>query len=106
MIMRDNMALRLNEIRKERGLSITQFSEELGIARSSLQALLSGKANPRTDTIEYIADKLQLNPLCLLAAPSTSAASCSTVCEDMRRFLTVLEQRSELLREEYERFNL
>ena len=44
MIMRENMALRLNEIRKERGLSITQFSEELGIARSSLQALLSGKA--------------------------------------------------------------
>lgn len=48
----------LNRVRLDRGLSITEFSEELGIARSSLQSILNGTGNPRSDTIEHIAGRL------------------------------------------------
>ena len=51
MDMKTNLAHRLREIRQQKGLSITEFSEELEIARSSLQSLLSVDGNPRTDTI-------------------------------------------------------
>ena len=44
------MKNKIEEIRKERGLSITEFSDELNISRSALQAILLCKANPRMDT--------------------------------------------------------
>ena len=69
MAMCDNLARQLNEIRKARGLSITEFAEELNISRSTLQSILLCNGNPRTDTIEHIAEKLQIDPVSLLAAP-------------------------------------
>lgn len=68
MAMCENLARRLNEIRKKRGLSITEFSEELDISRSSLQSILLCKGNPRTDTIEHIARKLGVSPISLLSS--------------------------------------
>ena len=59
-IMR-NLADYLNMIRTDRGMSITEFSEELGISRSCMQLLLSGKANPRVDTLEHLVTRLGLN---------------------------------------------
>ncbi len=69
--MQENLASTMNLIRSSRGLSITEFSEELGIARSSLQDLLMGRGNPRIDTVEYIARQLQVDPLALLAGGCT-----------------------------------
>lgn len=59
----------MNAIRAGRKQSITDFSEELGISRSSMQGLLKGNANPRMDTVEQIATRLQVDPLTLLACP-------------------------------------
>ena len=71
----ENLARRLNEIRKERGLSISEFSEELEISRSGLQAILLCKANPRMDTIEHIAQKLDICPISLLSSPEETQHS-------------------------------
>ena len=49
MAICENLAHRLHAIRTERGMTITEFSELLGIARSSLQQILSGRGNPRMD---------------------------------------------------------
>lgn len=68
MAICENLAHRLNEIRKERGLSITEFSDELNISRSALQAILLCKANPRMDTIEHIASRLGVSPISLLSS--------------------------------------
>ena len=68
MAIRKNLARRLKEIQKERGLSITEFAEELDISRSALQAILLCKANPRMDTIEHIAGKLGVSPISLLSS--------------------------------------
>ena len=66
MALTDNLANHLNQIRRRRGLSVAEFAEELGVSRSSLQSMLNGTGNPRTDTIEYIARQLGTNPLFLL----------------------------------------
>lgn len=71
MALCKNLGDRLNRIRKAQGLSITEFSEQLGIARSSLQTILNGTGNPRSDTIEQIAGHLNLDYQVLLMGPQT-----------------------------------
>ncbi len=66
MQLQKNLAISLGQIRAQKGGSVSDFSEQLGIARSSLQMLLQGRGNPRLDTVEYIAEKLQVNPAVLL----------------------------------------
>ena len=57
----------MNALRISRRQSIAEFSEELGISRSSMQELLKGNGNPRMDTIEHIAARLQIDPAALLS---------------------------------------
>ena len=67
MTLQKNLSNVMNAIRTSRHQSISEFSEELGISRSSMQELLKGNGNPRMDTIELIADRLHVNPLALLS---------------------------------------
>lgn len=67
MVLQKNLSAAMRVIRASRNQSITEFSEDLGIARSSLQDILNGTGNPRMDTVEYIAQQLQVNPLTLLS---------------------------------------
>ena len=67
MQLQKNLAIALGKIRAQKNQSVTSFSELLGIARSSLQMLLKGRGNPRLDTVEYIAEKLQVSPSVLLS---------------------------------------
>ena len=99
MSIREILSIRLQEIREERGLSITDFSEELEISRTLLQAILSGKANPRADTIEHIAEKLQISPISLLVPPSVSQQEDRLVQEVTDH---VLMKMKEILGEKYE----
>lgn len=48
-------------------LSISEFAKLLGISRSALQAYLSGRANPRADTIDQIAHRLGIAPAVLVS---------------------------------------
>lgn len=45
----------LQILKKERGRSITEFSDELEISRSALQDCLSGRVNPSTAAAEHTA---------------------------------------------------
>ena len=72
MAICENLGDHLNRIRKAKGQSITEFSEELGISRSSLQSILNGTGNPRSDTIEQIANHLKMDYHALLAKPDES----------------------------------
>ena len=82
VVLQKNLSVMMNVIRRSRNLSITQFSEELGLSRSYTQALLNGRGNPRMDTIEHIASRLQINPLRLLC--------CSYSEEQLEIFLRLL----------------
>lgn len=67
MLLRKSLMDTMNALRRSRGLSITAFSEEVGISRSSMQSLLKGTANPRMDTVEHVAARLRLDPAVLLS---------------------------------------
>ncbi len=67
MLLRKNLTDTMNALRRSRGLSITAFSEEAGISRSSMQSLLKGTGNPRMDTVEQVASRLRLDPAMLLS---------------------------------------
>ena len=67
MTLQKNLSNTMNALRVSRRQSIAEFSEELGISRSSMQELLKGNGNPRMDTIEHIAARLQMDPAALLS---------------------------------------
>lgn len=73
MALQKNLSDSMNLIRAKRQQSITEFSEELGISRSSMQEILKGTANPRIDTVEHIAKQLQMDPLILLSPENVHA---------------------------------
>lgn len=66
MSLSKNLSENLKAIRKSRKQSITEFADELCIARSSLQTILSGDSNLRMDTVNHIASKLNTDALTLL----------------------------------------
>ena len=67
MNIQDNIKYNLKAIMKDKRLSLTDFSEELGIARSSLQQYLKGDSNPRADTLQLLADKLNISVEALIS---------------------------------------
>lgn len=101
-IMR-KLADALNQIRAEKGLSITAFSEELGISRSCMQMLLSGKANPRVDTLEYLVKRLDLDMGDLIPQGEKALAPYP---EQWKRVCDHLKQILQILGEDYDRYNL
>ena len=70
MDIQKNIAAAIRAAMEERQLSLTEFSKELGIGKSSLQAYLNGQQNMRSDTIELIAEKLEITPAELVSYPA------------------------------------
>lgn len=65
--MNNTFAARLKQERERRGMSMREFSEEIGIALSSLAEYEAGRRIPRGDTIAYIAKKLRISPASLIS---------------------------------------
>lgn len=58
----------LKYLRKLRGATLTQFSQEVGVSRSTLQTLEKG-SSPNLSTLEVIAQNLDLPVSALLGEP-------------------------------------
>jgi len=67
MGMQENMADMLRAKRALSGQSIEDWSEELGIASSTLQDYLKGAGNPTIKMVENLAQKLDINPIALIS---------------------------------------
>lgn len=67
MTLQKNLSSTMKTIYISRKKTLSAFSDELGISRSSLQEILKGSSNPRIDTIEQIANQLDMDPLVLLS---------------------------------------
>lgn len=67
MGMQKNMADMLRAKRQLSGQSIEEWSEELGIAPSTLQDYLKGEGNPTLKMVEHLAAKLEIDPIALVA---------------------------------------
>ena len=68
------MGLRIKEICKEKGVSMTILAEKLGITSVSLSQCLSG--NPTIKRLQEIADALGVDIIELFEQPTTSVQGC------------------------------
>lgn len=67
MEVSENIASVMRMLMEKRGKSLTEFSEELEISRSTLQEYLSGKGNPSAAMLEHIAKKLGVSAAFLIS---------------------------------------
>lgn len=63
------VAINVRAAREQRGLTVLQLAQRSGIAKGTITAVESGRANPTIDTLSAIADALAL-PLTDLIAPA------------------------------------
>jgi transcriptional regulator with XRE-family HTH domain len=56
-----HIAKNLKRAMQERGQTLLEFSEELGISRTAMQQYLRGTANPTVDTLATIAEQLGIS---------------------------------------------
>ena len=66
MGLHENIAATIRTIMEQKQKSLTEFSEELGISRTALYDYLKARGNPSIDTIEQIAEKLEISPAALM----------------------------------------
>ena len=99
MTICENLGNYLNQHRLSSGKSITTLSEELGISRSSLQAILKGTANPRSDTLEQIAARLNID----LSAVKNGAMHTTVLqlTEQQKQDLILLLEQHNVSREDH-----
>lgn len=57
MPISDNIANFIRRYKEEHHMSISEMAEEFCMAKSALEGYLNGAGNPRTDTLELLAEK-------------------------------------------------
>ena len=101
MEIQRNMANVIRMLKEASGKSLTEFSEELEVSRSTLQEYLSGKGNPSVVMIEHLANKLGVDASFLLSGVfSKDQIGLLLRLLDMMRLLSGLscEQRTRFAR--------
>lgn len=91
MDIQKNIAAAMRAAMEESQLSLTEFSKELGIGKSSLQAYLNCQQNMRLDTIELIAERMGITPAELVSGIS-SADKPQTPGENLHPLLEPIEK--------------
>ena len=64
----------VRRLRRERGLSQRVLADLSGVSIQYVGLVESGRANPRATTVAALAAALNVSPVEMLSAPSTSAA--------------------------------
>ena len=68
--------LRIKELCKEKGITLNQLAEKIGISQPSISGIATGKQKPAFDTLEKMADALEVTPAELFAPQPTNAITC------------------------------
>lgn len=86
MSINKNLSRILRRIKSERGLSYTEFANELGIPKSSLVEYMNGTGNPRSDTLEMLAEKLHVPITEIVSDPPPGQGRAETVVQAAKEF--------------------
>ena len=68
--------LRIKELCKEKGITLNQLAEKIGISQPSISGIATGKQKPAFDTLEKMADALEVTPAELFAPQQTNTITC------------------------------
>ena len=70
------MFLRIKEISKAQGVSITKLAELVGITQPNMSNIANGKTSPSLDLLERIASALNVSVPELFAPQPTNTITC------------------------------
>lgn len=87
MNTKNSFAVALKQIREARGMTMRAFSEEVGIALSSLVEYEAGRRLPRGDTVKQMADKLHISPASLISPLASDNLSLHSCLEYISRYI-------------------
>lgn len=68
--------LRIKELCKEKGITLNQLAEKIGISQPSISGIATGKQKPAFDTLEKLATALEVTPAELFEAPKEGTITC------------------------------
>ena len=70
------MQLRIKEVSKSQGVSITKLAELVGITQPNMSNIANGKTSPSLDLLERIAAALNVSVSELFEAPQEGEITC------------------------------
>ena len=70
------MQLRIKEVSKSKGVSITKLAELVGITQPNMSNIANGKTSPSLDLLERIAAALNIPVSELFEAPKEGEITC------------------------------
>lgn len=70
------IALRIKEICKSKKMTLNELAEKIGVSQPSISGLATGKIKPSFDTLERLADALEVAPSELFAPASSDSFLC------------------------------
>ena len=70
------MVLRIKDVSKSKGVSITRLAELVGITQPNMSNIANGKTSPSLELFERIASALEVEVTELFAAPKEGAIAC------------------------------
>lgn len=95
MPVNKNLARILRCVKSERNLSYTQFAKELEITKSALVKYMSETGNPRTDTLEHLAAKLNVPLTEIISDPLPGKEQTETIFWTAKAFSGLPPERRE-----------
>lgn len=91
----DNIADFLRRYKEEHHLSIADLSDELGVAKSAVVNYLSGRCNPRANTMDLIAEKCGVSTAEMISAQPPGRDRAEIVEQAARLFSNLPPERRE-----------
>lgn len=70
----------LMKLKTERGLSETELARDLKLPVSMVKRILQGEVNLPINTVEYMAERLQVSPLDLITGFQTERVQLASLC--------------------------
>lgn len=70
------MFLRIKEVSKSQGVTITKLAELVGITQPNMSNIANGKTSPSLELLERIAAALEVDVTELFAAPKEGSITC------------------------------
>lgn len=79
MSISKNIAQALQRYKSAQDLSVSELADELGVAKSILVEYLHGNGNPRADTVDLLAKKLDIPVMEIVSGPLPGQEQAETV---------------------------
>ena len=83
--------MRVKEICQEKGITLKQLAERMGVPPESLSRAISDKGNPTLSTIRNIAEALSVSVVDLMEAPAAGNFVCPNCGASLRLSAEVSE---------------